>query len=72
MMHKEIHPSLSGHTHMLTHTQGDPPDNMKHFWRFLLRKGLSPTSLSSVQFSVFGLGDSNYPKYNVGVACPML
>ncbi|KAF5839539.1 hypothetical protein DUNSADRAFT_512 [Dunaliella salina] len=45
--------------------QGDPPDNMKRFWRFMLRKGLSPDSLSAVQFSVFGLGDSNYPKYNV-------
>jgi len=50
--------------------QGDPPENMKRFWRFMLRKGLSADSLSAVQFSVFGLGDSNYPKYNVSGCTP--
>lgn len=48
--------------------QGDPPDNMKRFWRFMLRKSLTPGSLSGVRFSVFGLGDSNYPKYNVSAS----
>lgn len=44
---------------------GEVPDNMKSFWRFLLRKDLPKDSLSSVSFSVFGLGDSSYDKFNV-------
>lgn len=45
--------------------QGDEPRNMKSFWRFLLRRSLSATSLTKVSYSVFGLGDSGYQKYNV-------
>ena len=45
--------------------QGDPPANMKRFWRFLLRKSLPAASLAGVDFAVFGLGDSHYKKYNV-------
>eukprot|EP01134_Creolimax_fragrantissima_P002250 CFRG2250T1 len=44
--------------------QGDAPDNMKAFWRFLLRKQLPLDSLSQMDFTVFGLGDSSYSKYN--------
>eukprot|EP00761_Pharyngomonas_kirbyi_P002362 gb/GECH01002366.1/.p1 GENE.gb/GECH01002366.1/~~gb/GECH01002366.1/.p1 ORF type:complete len:612 (+),score=138.92 gb/GECH01002366.1/:1-1836(+) len=44
--------------------QGDPPDNMVRFWRFLLRKDLPKDSLSSLEFAVLGLGDSSYQKYN--------
>lgn len=44
--------------------QGDPPCNMKLFWRFLLRKNLPPDSLHTLAFAVFGLGDSHYQKYN--------
>lgn len=29
--------------------QGEEPDNMKTFWKFLLRKNLPPDSLSNVQ-----------------------
>ncbi|KAJ1482310.1 flavoprotein-like protein [Baffinella frigidus] len=43
---------------------GDAPDTMRAFWAFLLRKSLPPDSLDSVSFSVFGLGDSSYAKYN--------
>lgn len=43
--------------------QGDPPENMANFWRFLLRKGLPSDSLAEVGCAVFGLGDSSYPKY---------
>ncbi|KAJ1419203.1 flavoprotein-like protein [Ochromonadaceae sp. CCMP2298] len=39
---------------------GDPPDSMKTFWSFLLRRGLSATSLSGLGVGVFGLGDSSY------------
>jgi hypothetical protein len=45
--------------------QGDPPDNMRRFWRFLLRKSLAPGSLAAVRYAVFGLGDSAYVKFNV-------
>jgi len=36
------------------------PDNMKRFWRFLLRRSIPPDALSSLRFAVAGLGDSNY------------
>ncbi|XP_074871544.1 NADPH-dependent diflavin oxidoreductase 1 isoform X2 [Carettochelys insculpta] len=44
--------------------QGDPPDNMKNFWRFIFRKNLPPTSLCQMDYAVLGLGDSSYPKFN--------
>lgn len=44
--------------------QGVEPDNMKSFWKFLLRKNLPKDSLNGVHFSVLGLGDSSYSKYN--------
>lgn len=44
--------------------QGDVPDNMNLFWKFLLRKNLPPNSLSNIKFAVLGLGDSSYEKYN--------
>lgn len=37
---------------------------MKNFWKFLLIKELPSDSLANVQFSVFGLGDSGYAKFN--------
>ncbi|EDV28132.1 uncharacterized protein TRIADDRAFT_21380 [Trichoplax adhaerens] len=44
--------------------QGDEPDNMKQFWRFLLRRNLPTTSLCSLKFALLGLGDSSYQKFN--------
>ncbi|XP_074026251.1 NADPH-dependent diflavin oxidoreductase 1-like isoform X1 [Leptinotarsa decemlineata] len=44
--------------------QGEEPDNMKSFWKFLLRKNLPPNILDNVKFAVFGLGDSSYAKFN--------
>ncbi|XP_032425644.1 NADPH-dependent diflavin oxidoreductase 1 isoform X1 [Xiphophorus hellerii] len=44
--------------------QGDAPDNMKNFWRFLFRKSLPAGSLSCLDCAVLGLGDSSYPKFN--------
>ncbi|XP_053710149.1 NADPH-dependent diflavin oxidoreductase 1 isoform X2 [Synchiropus splendidus] len=44
--------------------QGDPPDNMKNFWRFLFRKSLPVGSLCRLDCAVLGLGDSSYPKFN--------
>lgn len=43
---------------------GDPPTTMMNAWKFLLRKDLPPNSLQGVNFSVFGLGDSAYDKFN--------
>ncbi|XP_047113285.1 NADPH-dependent diflavin oxidoreductase 1 isoform X1 [Schistocerca piceifrons] len=44
--------------------QGEEPDNMKQFWKFLLRKNLPKNSLQAVRFAVLGLGDSSYAKFN--------
>ncbi|XP_048876951.1 NADPH-dependent diflavin oxidoreductase 1 [Brienomyrus brachyistius] len=44
--------------------QGDPPDNMKNFWRFLFRKSLPLGSLCRLDCAVLGLGDSSYSKFN--------
>ncbi|XP_045659679.1 NADPH-dependent diflavin oxidoreductase 1 isoform X1 [Ursus americanus] len=44
--------------------QGDPPDNMKNFWKFIFRKNLPPTSLCQMDFAILGLGDSSYAKFN--------
>ncbi|XP_077441954.1 NADPH-dependent diflavin oxidoreductase 1 [Vanacampus margaritifer] len=44
--------------------QGDPPDNMKNFWRFLFRKSLPVGSLCQLHCAILGLGDSSYPKFN--------
>ena len=43
---------------------GDPPQNMKKFWNFILRKDLELTFLSGLNFGVFGLGDNSYEKFN--------
>ncbi|OQV23583.1 NADPH-dependent diflavin oxidoreductase 1 [Hypsibius exemplaris] len=45
--------------------QGDPPDNMAKFWRFMLRRRELPAgSLSHLKFAVLGLGDSSYMEFN--------
>lgn len=44
--------------------QGDPPANMKQFWRHLLRKNLHPNMLRNLRYGVLGLGDSSYSKFN--------
>ncbi|KAL5581959.1 hypothetical protein UlMin_014401 [Ulmus minor] len=44
--------------------QGDTPDSIKGFWRFLLQRKLSHHWLEGVHYAVFGLGDSGYQKYN--------
>lgn len=37
---------------------------MKNFWKFLLRKDLPPDSLENLKYTIFGLGDSSYEKFN--------
>lgn len=45
--------------------QGDPPHNMRQFWRGIMSKSLPKTFLSQLNFTVFGLGDSTYKDFNV-------
>ncbi|KAH8894078.1 riboflavin synthase domain-like protein [Thozetella sp. PMI_491] len=45
--------------------QGDMPANVARFWKSLRRGKLNNTNcLGRVKFSVFGLGDSSYQKFN--------
>ncbi|KAG0241846.1 NADPH-dependent diflavin oxidoreductase 1 [Actinomortierella wolfii] len=44
--------------------QGEEPDNMKKFWKFLLRKSHPKDALEHLEYTVFGLGDSSYAKFN--------
>ncbi|KAF9974477.1 NADPH-dependent diflavin oxidoreductase 1 [Actinomortierella ambigua] len=44
--------------------QGEEPDNMKKFWKFLLRKSHPKDALDHLEYTVFGLGDSSYTKFN--------
>ena len=44
--------------------QGNEPDNMKAFWKFLLRKSLPANSLAGVNYAVLGIGDSSYSYFN--------
>mgnify|MGYP000250283923 CR=1 FL=1 len=43
---------------------GEVPETMLNFWRFLLRRSLPADIFAEMRFSVFGLGDSSYPKFN--------
>uniref|UniRef100_A0ACD5TBF1 Uncharacterized protein n=1 Tax=Avena sativa TaxID=4498 RepID=A0ACD5TBF1_AVESA len=45
--------------------QGDPPDSMKEFWKYLRRKHLGARWLERLHYAVFGLGDSSYGNYNL-------
>ncbi|KAK3688387.1 hypothetical protein B0T22DRAFT_379313 [Podospora appendiculata] len=48
-----------------TSGQGELPKNTDKFWRNLRRQKLNGTNcLAKVNFSIFGLGDSSYPKFN--------
>ncbi|KAG5178302.1 hypothetical protein JKP88DRAFT_330120 [Tribonema minus] len=42
---------------------GEPPDNMKKAWKFLLRRALPGDSLAGMKFAMLGLGDTTYEKY---------
>ncbi|KAK3400087.1 hypothetical protein B0T20DRAFT_176265 [Sordaria brevicollis] len=45
--------------------QGDMPKNTTTLWKNLRRTKLNNTNcLAPVKFSIFGLGDSSYPKFN--------
>lgn len=42
---------------------GQCPNNMKQFWNFIMQKDL-PSILSDLNYTIFGLGDSSYEKFN--------
>lgn len=44
--------------------EGDPCQSMLDAWKFLLRRDLPAGSLSGLNFTVFGLGDSTYALFN--------
>jgi sulfite reductase alpha subunit-like flavoprotein len=44
--------------------QGTQPQNMIKFWNGLKRANLPTDFIDNVRFTVFGLGDSSYPKFN--------
>jgi sulfite reductase (NADPH) flavoprotein alpha-component len=44
-----------------TYGDGEPPDNAKAFWDFLVSAGAP--KLGAMKFSVCALGDTNYPKF---------
>ncbi|KAG6455741.1 NADPH-dependent diflavin oxidoreductase 1 [Manduca sexta] len=44
--------------------RGVEPDNMGHFWKFLLRANLPSNSLVKLKYGVLGLGDSSYAQFN--------
>ena len=44
--------------------EGEVPVSMKDFWSFLLRRNLPSNSLANLSFTIFGLGDSSYDKFN--------
>ena len=43
---------------------GEEPDNMRQFWRWIMRKSLPSTHFSQLHYALIGLGDSTYPKFN--------
>lgn len=43
---------------------GEAPENMRNFLKFILRKNLPNNSLENLNYTVFGLGDSSYEKFN--------
>ena len=46
-----------------THGYGTPPSSCETFFNFIMRRDL-PSILNDVNFTIFGLGDSSYEKFN--------
>ena len=52
-----------------THYEGDPCDNMKKFYKWLVQQRKDKENhgklLKGVRYAVFGLGDSSYEQFNI-------
>ncbi|KAJ9502431.1 NAPDH-dependent diflavin reductase [Exophiala xenobiotica] len=62
--HNDLHDYTLAVFVIATTGQGDFPENARKFWTSLLRKRLSSTTLSGMEYALVGLGDSSYPKFN--------
>jgi NADPH-ferrihemoprotein reductase len=49
---------------MATHYEGDPTDNAVKFFNWLKDEARDNRDLSTLRFSVFGLGNTQYEHYN--------
>ncbi|KAL6040645.1 NADPH--cytochrome P450 reductase, partial [Balamuthia mandrillaris] len=49
---------------MATYGEGEPTDNAKEFYEWIMDESLDSEMLSSLKFSVFGLGNRTYEHYN--------
>lgn len=46
-----------------THGNGDSPENASKWWRYYKKRSLDNNTFSSINYTVLGLGDSNYDKF---------
>lgn len=49
---------------MATHGEGEPTDNAKKFYEWIIDTERSGSELPNLKFSVFGLGNKQYQFYN--------
>lgn len=59
-------PKLNDHVIFVCSTtgHGQEPENMKRFYNFIRRRDLPNDCLKNLKFSIYGLGDSSYAKFN--------
>ena len=47
---------------------GDPPENSRFFWRYVMSRRFDPATLfgtrKSIHYAILGLGDSSYERFN--------
>eukprot|EP00005_Dracoamoeba_jomungandri_P004434 CAMPEP_0174251296 /NCGR_PEP_ID=MMETSP0439-20130205/1154_1 /TAXON_ID=0 /ORGANISM="Stereomyxa ramosa, Strain Chinc5" /LENGTH=593 /DNA_ID=CAMNT_0015331569 /DNA_START=273 /DNA_END=2051 /DNA_ORIENTATION=- len=49
---------------MATYGEGEPTDNAKEFYDWLLEEERTDTPLSNIKYTIFGLGNTTYEHYN--------
>eukprot|EP01113_Clastostelium_recurvatum_P020153 TRINITY_DN2394_c0_g1_i2.p1 TRINITY_DN2394_c0_g1~~TRINITY_DN2394_c0_g1_i2.p1 ORF type:complete len:672 (-),score=203.79 TRINITY_DN2394_c0_g1_i2:142-2157(-) len=49
---------------LATHGEGQPTDNAKAFYQWLMDAEKNPATLANVEYAVFGLGNKTYEHYN--------
>lgn len=48
-----------------TVNEGDEPNQMRRFWRFIMKRGLPSDCLGALRFGTIALGDSSYRRFAV-------